>query len=58
MYLSPKQAAEKLGVCKATILRHIKSGDLKAYHLGTKTIRIDPAELEALLDKAESEAMS
>lgn len=57
MYLSPKQAAEKLGVCKATILRYIKSGDLKVYRLGTKTIRIDEKELEAFIQGA-TEAMS
>lgn len=57
MYLSPKQAAERLGVCRKTIWRHIKAGNLKAYHISAKTIRIDPKDLEEFVERENKEAV-
>lgn len=39
-YISPKQAAEVLGIHKITILRKIKNGEIPHKRLGYKTIRI------------------
>lgn len=47
-YLSPRQAAEKLGCSKDTILRRIHSGELPAVRNG-RLIRVRPADVAALL---------
>jgi excisionase family DNA binding protein len=46
--LSPKQAAERLGVCKLTIYRLIKAGKLRAFHLSARSMRIPEAEVERI----------
>lgn len=47
-YLSPRQAAEKLGCSKDTILRRIHSGKLPAVRDG-RLIRVRAADVAALL---------
>lgn len=42
-------AADRLGVTERTIRRKIAAGELPAYRLGAKTIRIREADLMALL---------
>ncbi|WP_240474267.1 helix-turn-helix domain-containing protein [Intrasporangium chromatireducens] len=42
-------AADYLGVHPLTIRRRIAAGRLKAYRLGPRTIRVDLADVEALL---------
>ncbi|NCB50915.1 MAG: DNA-binding protein [Clostridia bacterium] len=49
MLLSPKQAADKLGVCTTTILRYIKDGKIKVSRLSKQTIRIDENDLMAFI---------
>lgn len=44
------KAAEKSGLDPSTIRRHIKNGRLKAYRLGPRLIKIDPAELDKLIE--------
>ena len=44
-YLSPEQAAEKLGISVWTIYRKIRCGDIKASKLSRKVIRIDSDNL-------------
>lgn len=46
MYLTVKQAAERLNVSTKTIFRRIKDGSISAIRLGEKTIRIEDAELQ------------
>lgn len=42
-------AAEYLGVHPLTVRRRIAAGALKAYRLGPRTIRVDLADVDALL---------
>ena len=41
---TPTEAAEKLGLCKTTVLRYIRRGELKARKYGKK-IQIDETEI-------------
>lgn len=43
--LTPKEAAERVGKSKATILRHIKNGKLSASRGDGGSYQIDPSEL-------------
>lgn len=43
--LTPKEAAERVGKSKATILRHIKDGRLSASRDDLRNYHIDPSEL-------------
>jgi excisionase family DNA binding protein len=47
--ISMAQVADEAGVCVRTIRRYIASGDLKAFRLGPRAIRIDSDDLAALL---------
>lgn len=47
--LSVAQSAARLGVSPWTIRRRIADGSLTAYRVGPKLIRVDVAELDALL---------
>ncbi len=47
-WLTLAQAAEILGVCTRTIRRRISAGDLPAYKIGRKTIRIKIADLDRI----------
>jgi excisionase family DNA binding protein len=44
-----QDAAAAYNVSAATIYRLIKAGRITAYRLGRRTIRLDPAELQAAL---------
>ena len=44
-----EQAAEYLGVVPLTIRRRIAAGQLKAYRLGPRIVRVDMADVEAML---------
>jgi excisionase family DNA binding protein len=46
--LSIKQAAEHYGVCDKTIRRKIADGELRAYRVGKRAIRVDRDSLLAL----------
>lgn len=46
---TPEQVAEKLSVAKATVLRWLKSGELRGAKLGHKTWRIREEDLESFL---------
>lgn len=48
-YVSITDAAEYLGVTDRTVRNRIACGDLAAYRLGSRTIRVDARELDALL---------
>jgi excisionase family DNA binding protein len=43
------EAAARLGVHPRTIRRHIASGSLTGYRLGSRLIRVDASEVDALL---------
>ncbi len=47
--ISPSEGAREVGVSRSTIHRWIRSGELPAYRVGRKLLRIDPAELSALV---------
>ena len=46
--LSVRQAAQAAAVSEKTIRRYIRSGELQAHRLGTKTVRIRRQDLNAL----------
>ena len=48
-YVGLADAAVRLDVSEKTIRRMIARGDLRAYRLGTRTIRVSVADLEAQL---------
>jgi excisionase family DNA binding protein len=47
--ISMDTAADNLGVGKRTIQRLITSGDLPAYRIGTKIVRVDADDVDKLL---------
>lgn len=51
-------AAERLGCTPKTIRRFIARGELKAYRLGKRTIRVDLNEVDALLRPIPTAGMS
>jgi excisionase family DNA binding protein len=48
-YESVAQAAERTGVCVQTLRRRIWKGELKAYRLGWRIIRVNPDDVDSLL---------
>ncbi|MFC0248750.1 helix-turn-helix domain-containing protein [Citricoccus parietis] len=46
--LSISDVAEERGLSESTVRRLISRGDLRAYRIGKRIIRIDPADLDAL----------
>jgi excisionase family DNA binding protein len=50
-YASLDEAAKYLGVNERTIRRHIAAGRLIGYRLGTRLVRVDLNELDAMLIK-------
>lgn len=50
--LTRNEAADVLQVSIASINRYIKAGTLRAYKIGKRLVRIDPASVEALLQTA------
>jgi excisionase family DNA binding protein len=47
--MTQQQAAEHLGVTDRTIRNLIARGELTGYRLGKRTVRVDFADVEALL---------
>lgn len=54
MYLTIKQAAERLQVSKKTIERRIKDGSIPIIRLGIHSIRIKETDLDAFIDRHKS----
>lgn len=48
-WVSQAEAAEYLGVTDRTLRRMIAAGDLPAYRLGKRLLRVDLADVDALL---------
>lgn len=48
-WVSQAEAAEHLGVTDRTLRRMIAAGELPAYRLGKRLLRIDLADVDALL---------
>lgn len=46
--LSPREAADRLGVTRQTIANWIKAGKLPATKFGGSIVKIDPADLEQM----------
>lgn len=55
MLITVQEAAERLNVCKKTILRRIADGSLKASRLSYRCIRIDTVDLESFIEKRKME---
>jgi len=49
--LTPKQAAERLGVCRASVWRYIRKGKLKAIKYTARNFRITEKDLNQFLKK-------
>lgn len=52
MLLSVREAARRVGVSEKTIRRYIDAGRLRAFRFGSKLIRVDIADLDAMLTAA------
>lgn len=50
MYITVKQAAERLQVSTKTIFRRIEDNSIPVIRLGNKTIRIDESDLQQYID--------
>ena len=48
-YISLEQAGEILGVHPRTVRRLISAGEISGYTLGKRILRVDQAEVEAVL---------
>ena len=44
--ITPQEAADRLKICKKTVLRMIKDGRLSRIQIGYRTIRVDADEIE------------
>lgn len=49
--LKAEQAAARIGVCAATILRWLKSGKLTPYRFNQRVIRIKYSDLEKFVEE-------
>lgn len=49
VYETVPSAARRLGVTPRTLYRRIANGDLTAYRSGPRILRLDPADVDALL---------
>lgn len=47
--VSQQSAAEYLGVTERTIRNYVSRGQLRAYRVGGRVVRIDRADLDAML---------
>lgn len=47
-----QSAARRLGVCPKTVRRMISDGRLPAFRLGPRMLRLDPADVDRLLQRA------
>jgi excisionase family DNA binding protein len=52
--VSVAQAADYLGVCTKTVRRYVATGRLTKYRVGSRLVRLDAYEVEALLRSDES----
>lgn len=43
------QAAERLGVSVTTLRRRVADGQLRAYRIGPRLLRVDAADVDAML---------
>jgi len=50
-YYTTKEIAEMLEICRDTVWRYIRSGELKAIKLTERNFRIEKKELERFLNK-------
>lgn len=48
-WVTQAEAAQYLGITDRTVRRLVASGELKAYRLGPRLLRIDQADVDALL---------
>lgn len=48
-WIDQREAAEYLGITDRTLRRMIAAGDLPAYRLGPRLLRIDVGDLDALM---------
>lgn len=55
MYLTIKQAAQRLQVSTKTIFRRIEDGSLSCIQLGARTIRIEEEELQRYVNSHKRE---
>ncbi len=55
-WLSLKDAANYLGVTKATVRKYIAAGHLHAAKLGHRTVRVSAISIERMMDAASQEA--
>ncbi len=53
MIYTPQQVADELHVHRRTVLKWIRSGELKASWVGEKTVRITEEQLRAFLKAKE-----
>ena len=53
-YYTVPEAAQMLSVSPSTVWRWIKSGRLRAYRVGERTIRIKSVDLEAVISPVET----
>ena len=44
--MSLRQAARKIGVADRVLRQAVRSGDLPAFRLGQRTVRVKPADLD------------
>lgn len=51
MYLTVKQAAQRLNYCTKTVYNLMKRGELPYIKLGTRSIRIDEDEIARLMER-------
>lgn len=49
-WVSPKEAAEYLGINKVTVRKLINDGKLKASKIGYRTVRISSASIEKFME--------
>lgn len=48
-WMTQAEAADYLGVTERTIRRYIAEGQLRGYRLGRRALRLDQADVDALL---------
>lgn len=50
-YFTPSEAADRLGVCKLTILRRIRDGSIQAVKISQRSLRISEEALQEYITK-------
>ena len=53
--ISTREACKRLHICRSTLDRLVKQGRLRRVPLGSRCVRYDPAAIDALIEKAQSE---